>query len=149
MNLTDTIETVLRQKGKHVWSVDPTTTVYDALALMADLGIGALVVLSGTELAGLLSERDYARKVILQGRSSKDTLVEEIMTSPVVTVTPQYTVDDCMRLMTDLHIRHLPVLVGSEVVGVVSIGDLVKWIMDAQRETIDHLSSYISGGYPA
>ena len=148
MQITDNIRSVLDFKGHDVFSVDPQASVYEALEVMADKGIGALLVMVGGKLTGLISERDYARKIILKGRSSRETSVESVMTSPVVCASPEDTVDECMRLMTVNRIRHLPVSQGGCIVGMISIGDLVNWIITAQAETIDHLSNYIAGSYP-
>ena len=145
--MSEMIASVLKNKGTRIWSIDPEATIYDAIALMAEKGIGALVVVSEGRLAGIISERDYARKVILQGRSSKDTHVREIMTSSVITVSPEKTVDECMRIITNHRVRHLPVMRGNEVIGVISIGDLVRAIIAEQAATIDHLHSYIAGKY--
>jgi CBS domain-containing protein len=143
--MADTVNSILRHKGHQVWSVSPDESVLQAIRLMADKGIGALVVIAGESLVGIISERDYARKVVLQGKSSKDTPVSEIMTSPVVTVGPDHTVDDCMRIVTAKRIRHLPVLQDEKVVGVISIGDLVRRIISTQGETIQYLEEYIVG----
>jgi CBS domain-containing protein len=148
MNLIDTIGLVLKQKGQKVWHISPETCVYDAIEMMADKHAGALLVVAEGTLVGVVSERDYARKVILQGKSSKETQVKEIMTSPAVFVTPQQSVEDAMRIMTEKHIRHLPVVENGIILGVVSIGDMVKWIISAQEHTISQLNSYISGVYP-
>ncbi len=149
MKINDTIDLVLRQKAfNKILPISPDQTVHEALALMAEYDVGALMVMSGPRLAGILSERDYARKGILQGHHSKDTLVREIMTSPVISVTPQHTVDDCMNLMTEGHFRHLPVLEGDRVVGIVSIGDMVKWVIRGQEHAIQALEGYITGAYP-
>ena len=149
MEVSGKISDVLNRKGSQVWSVSPTAFVYDAIALMADKHVGALLVISEGKLVGIVSERDYARKVILLGKSSKETEVQEIMTSPVIFVTPRQTVDECMRVMTENRIRHLPVAEDEKVMGVVSIGDLVNWIISAQEEAIHHLENYICGKYPA
>ena len=117
--------------------------------MMADKGIGALLIISEGKLVGVLSERDYARKIILQGRSSKSTRVREIMTGDPVTVTAEHTVDECMRIITHHRVRHLPVMDGDRLLGVISIGDLVNAIIASQAQTIDHLHTYITGGYPA
>jgi CBS domain-containing protein len=147
MKLNDAVELILRRKGSQVYSVAPDLTVYEAVERMADMDVGALVVMDGTDLVGIFSERDYARKVALEGRSSKEIKVHEIM-SPVLTVDPTTTVDDCMHLMTVNRCRHLPVVEGRQVAGVVSIGDLVNWIMTVQDLTINQLQDYICGKYP-
>src|SRR6266404_3658565 len=147
MELRDQIRAVLTHKGGNVWSVPPSVSVYDGIAMMGEKQVGALLVIEDAKLVGILSERDYARKVILKGRSSKDTPVSEIMTSPVRYVTPHETVDECMRIMTANRVRHLPVVEDEKVVGIVSIGDLVNWIISAQADTIHQLHSYIAGNY--
>lgn len=143
---TTTVRDILRQKGNQIWSVSPNATVFDALELMAEKNVGALVVLDGENLAGIFSERDYARKVILKGKASKETSVEEIMTSEVTTVCPGQSVDECMVLMTDKRIRHLPVLEGEKLVGLISIGDVVKAVISEREFVIKQLENYITGG---
>jgi CBS domain-containing protein len=140
------VRDILQDKGREIWRVSPQTSVFDALRLMADRNIGALLVLEGEKLAGIFSERDYARKVILKGKASKDTAVAEIMTAVVVTVRPSQTVEECMELMTANRIRHLPVLDGEELAGVISIGDVVKAIISDREFTIKQLENYITGG---
>jgi len=149
MKITDTVDQVLKHKVfNKILPVAPEQTVHEALALMSEYDIGALMVMAGDRLVGIFTERDYARKGILLGRHSTETKVAEIMTSPVVSVTPRHTVDDCMNLMTDGHFRHLPVLDGERVVGIISIGDMVKWVISGQEHAIQALEGYITGAYP-
>ncbi len=148
MKPADSIRVVLEQKGCDIWSLPPEAFVYEAIQMMSDKKVGALLVMKNNHLIGFISERDYARKVILQGRSSRETMVSEIMSAPVITVSPAQTTDECMRLMTAHRIRHLPVMEHGRVVGIISIGDLVRWIISSQEETINQLHSYIAGAYP-
>ena len=139
------VRDILAVKGCDVWSIGPNASVYDAMKLMADKGIGALLVMEGAKLVGIISERDYARKVILQGRSSRTTQVQEIMTTRVAYADPEQNIEECMALMTEIRIRHLPVMEGGEVRGVISIGDLVKSIIAEQKFIIEQLERYITG----
>ncbi len=145
MNPNETINEILSHKGGQVWSISPEAMVFDAIQLMADKNIGALLVTQADKLVGVLTERDYTRKVALKGKSSKQTAVKEILSGEVIHVTPDHTVEECMRLMTGHRVRHLPVLEAERIVGVVSIGDLVNWIITAQSSTIHQLQTYISG----
>jgi CBS domain-containing protein len=148
MKIYDTVREILRMKGRQVWSIGPSASVYQGIELMADKHVGALLVIAADKVLGIISERDYARKVILMGKSSKETRVEEVMTSPVISVGLGHTVDECMRIMTDNRIRHLPVIDNEQVIGIISIGDVVNWIISAQNHTIQQLENYVSGKYP-
>lgn len=148
MNIIDPVSAVLDQKGHAVFSIDPDATVFDAIQMMTEKNVGALLVMQNSRLLGIVSERDYTRKVILKGRASRDTHVRDIMSEHPRTVTPTNTVEDCMRIMTVDRVRHLPVLDGDVVVGVLSIGNLVNWIISAQNAQISQLQSYVSGQYP-
>ncbi len=141
-----TVRQLLQGKGYDVWSVKPDTSVYDALLLMADKEVGALLVIEEEKLAGIMSERDYARKVILKGKSPMDTPTKEIMTADVVIVNPQQTIEECMALMTNRRVRHLPVVEDDQVTGIISIGDVVKAIISQQEFMIQQLERYIEGG---
>ncbi len=147
MNPNGTIREILGHKGRQAWSISPDAMVFDAIQLMAEKNVGALLVTEGGNLVGIISERDYTRKVALKGKSSKETAVREILSGQVIHVGPEHTIEECMRLMTDHRIRHLPVLENGKIAGVVSIGDLVNWIISAQSSTIHQLQTYISG-YP-
>jgi CBS domain-containing protein len=146
-NPSGTIREILSQKGRQTWSISPEASVFDAIQLMAEKNIGALLVTEGEKLVGIISERDYTRKVALKGKTSKQVAVREILSGQVIEADPEKTVEECMRLMTDHRVRHLPVLESGKIVGVVSIGDLVNWIISAQNSTIHQLQTYISG-YP-
>jgi CBS domain-containing protein len=149
MEIDSTIDMLLANKGSDVWAIGPRSTVFEAIQLMAEKNVGALLVTEGGRLLGIISERDYTRKVILKGKSSRETPVMDILSASPVVVSPKDMVVDCMRLMTQKHVRHLPVLDGERIVGVVSIGDLVNWTLSTQSATIDQLQKYISGEYPA
>ena len=140
-----TVKQLLDIKGSKVWTIVPTTPTYDALQEMADKKIGALLVMDGDNVLGIFSERDYARKVILKGKSSKDTPIGDIMSKKVLYVSPEQTIEECMAIMTESHVRHLPVCKGEKVVGLISIGDVVKSIISQQQFMIDQLQKYITG----
>ena len=148
MKLNDPVSSILQRKHREIWTISPHASVYEAMAIMSDRNIGALLVMEEGLLAGIIAERDYARKIALKGKSSRETEVREIMRTPV-TVTPNHTVDECMALMTGERVRHLPVTEEGAVIGVISIGDLVNWIISSHEDTIKHLHSYIAGSYPA
>jgi Predicted signal-transduction protein containing cAMP-binding and CBS domains len=141
-----TVREIIATKGGDIWTIPPNTTVFEALKTMADKNVGALLVLDGDAITGILSERDYARKVILHGKSSKELQVSEIMSSKVYFVSPTDNVDDCMALFTNKRVRHLPVLENEQLVGIISIGDVVKAVIADQEYTIRHLENYITGG---
>jgi CBS domain-containing protein len=147
MDVTGSIESILHHKRHDVWSVEPDATVYDAIAKMAEKNVGALLVVHDGSLVGIISERDYTRKVMLRGKRSRETLVREIMSTELTTVEPKESVDHCLRFMTEKRVRHLPVVKDGEICGVISIGDLVKHVISVQSATLDQLERYISGGY--
>jgi CBS domain-containing protein len=149
MKLGGLLSTILNEKGPQVWSVNGDAMVFDAIKFMSEKNVGALPVVEGTRLVGIVSERDYTRKIILKGRSSRQTPVREIMSREVVTAKPSDTAEECMRIMTEKHIRHLPVMDDGQMVGMISIGDLVNWVISAQNATIEQLEQYIGGGYSA
>ena len=148
MKSSGTVSALLHHKGSAIWSVTPETTIFEAIKIMADKNIGALLLMSGDRLAGVFTERDYTRKVALQGKTSRDTPVREVVSTEVISVSPNHSVEECMKLMTEHRVRHLPVVEGDKVVGLVSIGDLVNWIISTQSAHIDQMEQYISGGYP-
>lgn len=147
MKITAHISDILRSKSGEVWTISPQATVFDAISKMAEKNIGAMPVVEAGQVVGLISERDYTRKVALKGKSSRETTVGEIMASPVVTVTPMTTIDACMQLITRQRIRHLPVVENGQLTGMISIGDLVNWIISAQDAALEQMESYIMGGY--
>ena len=149
MEITTTIGSILNRKGTTVWSVSPTNTVFEAISMMAEKNVGALPVLEGDRLVGMISERDYARKIILLGRGSRETSVAEIMTVNLKTVGLSESVQECMQIMTDNRVRHIPVLEGDKLAGLISIGDCVNWIISAQTAAIDDLERFVTGAYPA
>jgi CBS domain-containing protein len=147
MDVSGTIDAILGQKGSEMFSVSPDATVFEAIELMANKNVGALLVLGDGQLLGMISERDYTRKVMLRGKRSRETQVREIMSSDLTVVTSREPIENCLRMMTDKRIRHLPVVDGDTLRGIISIGDLVKWVIASQSAAIAHLESYISGGY--
>jgi CBS domain-containing protein len=147
MDVSGTIEAILAQKGTEIFSVSPEALVFEAVEVMANKNVGALLVVENDKLVGLISERDYTRKVMLRGKKSRETRVREIMSSDLTVVTPREPVENCLRMMTDKRVRHLPVLDGETIRGIISIGDLVKWVIATQSAAIQHLEMYISGGY--
>jgi CBS domain-containing protein len=149
VDVSGTIERILSQKNREIWSISPDATVYDAIALMAEKNIGALLVTENEKLVGIVSERDYSRKVMLCGKTSRTSYVREIMTTELTTAHPRETVEECLRFMTEKRIRHLPVVVDGSLRGVISIGDLVKQVISSQSATLEQLRDYISGGYPS
>jgi CBS domain-containing protein len=146
MVIAGTLAIILARKGSAVWSISPDATVFEAIRLMANKNVGALPVVDNSRLIGVISERDYTRKVILKGLSSKDTPVRDIMTREVLTASPSDSIADCMRVMTEKRVRHLPVLEGTKMIGIVSIGDVMKWVISAQAEAIER---YVTGDYLA
>lgn len=147
MDVSGTIDAILAKKGGEIFSIWPDATVFEAIELMDKKNVGALPVMEANRLVGMISERDYTRKIMLRGKRSRETTVAEIMSTEVTTTRPQVSVEECLRLMTEKHFRHLPVLDGENVVGIISIGDLVKWVIASQSAAIAHLENYIQGGY--
>lgn len=148
MDFTTSVSSILDQKPRDLWSVSPEATVFDAISLMAEKNIGALPVLKEGKLSGMLSERDYTRKIILQGRSSRETPVAEIMSRNLLTVKPTHSVEGCLQIMTASRVRHLPIMDDEKLIGIVSIGDLVNWIIGVQSNAIDDLERLVTGSYP-
>ncbi|MBX7212086.1 MAG: CBS domain-containing protein [Verrucomicrobiaceae bacterium] len=148
MEIATPARTLLNHKERHVWTIGPEATVYEAIHLMAGKNVGALPVLDEGKLVGIISERDYMSKVMLRGRSSRETHVREIMTRDVASVGPDQGISECMSIVTERRVRHLPVIEDGRLIGIVSIGDLVKWIIATQKMTIEQLEKYITGGYP-
>ncbi|HEX5789871.1 MAG TPA: CBS domain-containing protein [Luteolibacter sp.] len=149
MEVQGTVRDILQRKGDQVWTTTEDATVYEAIGLMGNKNIGALVVLDAQgKVSGVLSERDYSRKIVLQGRTSRETRVGDILSRPVITVQRKDAIQDCLKLMTEKRIRHLPVVVEDRLVGLISMGDLVSWVIESQQSTIEHLQGYISGEYP-
>lgn len=148
MEIHGTVYDILHSKGGKIWTTTPETSVYEAIHLMGEKNIGALVAIEHGEVVGVLSERDYSRKVVLQGRTSRDTKVGEILSRPAITVRSRDSIEMCMQLMTGNRIRHLPVVDEGHLIGLISIGDMVSWVMQSQRHTIQQLQGYISGDYP-
>ncbi len=147
MEINSPVSGLLGQKGSDVWSIAPETMVFDAIKMMSEKNVGALPVMRGDQVLGMFSERDYTRKIVLKGRSSKETSIGEVMSSPPLTVSPNDSIDRCMRLMTQNRVRHLPVVQDGRLIGIVSIGDLVNWIISVQTAAIAQLEQYIHGGY--
>jgi len=147
MDVSGTIDAILAQKGTEIFSISPEATVFEAVEIMANKNVGALLVIQDGKLVGMISERDYTRKVMLRGKKSRETQVSEIMSSDLTVVSSREPVENCLRMMTDKRVRHLPVLDGETIRGVISIGDLVKWVIATQSAAIEHLEMYISGGY--
>jgi len=141
------VKDLLSRKGSQTFSIQPNGTIYEALQMMETHDVGALLVIKNKKLLGIFSERDYARKLVLKGKNSQNTLVGDVMVTQLTSVTPEVKVEDCMKFMTDQHIRHLPVLENDKLIGIISIGDVVKGMIDQQKTTINHLEQYISGGY--
>jgi CBS domain-containing protein len=147
-HIAGTVDSLLSRKGTQIWAVDPDSTVFEAIRMMADKNIGALLVMRGDQLVGVISERDYTRNVVLKGKSSRETPVREVISQRVISAGRDSTIEQCMHLMTENRVRHLPVLENGRVLGIISIGDLVNWIMSAQSHALTQMEDYISGKYP-